>query len=286
MKNSIMKMWTSVVTITVIAPVTVLSHSFYLSASSGYAFMYAGMNSYNAFLVDHIIDETGSYYETKNFSLAEGLNFGVDFGYRITKHIASEIGFSYLSGNAFEFVQKDKKTIHDERAISATMYRISPTIIISTGNTLLAPYMKFGVVFGIGNIHLKSKTGNTEKDLKMRGGIPIGITGALGIEYIINDNFSCFAQISTVNMNYFPEKGEITKWTENGIDVLPEKSFREKNITYKNKYYLKQEDQNADPNKPRDNTGMSYPFGNFGINIGLKVKISDFSFKLKQDNPK
>lgn len=244
------------------------------------------MNSYGTMFMNHIIDGSDSYREAKDFSLAEGMNFGVDFGYRINRNIATEIGFSYLSGNTFEFVQKDKNTIYDAQSISASMYRISPTFVITTGNTLLAPYVKFGVVFGIGNILYNQKTENMEMELKMSDGISIGITGALGLEYIISDNFSCFAQLNTMNMSYFPEKGEITKWTEKGKDVLPEKSYRDMNLVYTNKYYYQRDEQNPDPNKPRKNLGMSYPFSNFGINIGLKARISGFSFKLKQDNPK
>jgi hypothetical protein len=277
MKLLILKIWISSIVLIIVITNTVSAQSFYTSINAGYGFMVSGMNGYGADMFNKKTDEKGRYREAIDFSLGEGIYFGLDLGYKITEHIGAEIGLSYLKGEIYNFETSDLETVFDERSIRGEIYRINPSLVISATEAMFTPFAKFGVVFGFGTINHTYKAGTNEQDFKASEGMSIGVSGALGVEFKFLDNFSCFIQANSINMSYFPEKGEVTKWIENGKDVLAEKSVSEKQVKFTNKIY---EDQigpdpnpNQDPNQPREGLGTSYPFESFGINLGVKLRF-------------
>jgi outer membrane protein W len=273
MKYTLLKLWILSVLLLIVLPTVATSQSFYSSINPGYGFRISGTNNFGTMFINKMKDEKGIYMESVDFSLGEGMNFGIDFGYKISDNIAAEIGLSYMKGEKVQRLYNFDEFVPREMAIAGEMYRITPSIVISVGEGVFVPYVKLGVAFGIGTMEFSQSMNDYVTIVKLSGGTPIGITGALGIDLKIHEQISCFVQASSVNMSYFPEEGEMIKRLENGKDVLSKLTYREKNFKLVKKLYSESEDPNPDPNKAREILWMPFPFDSFGFNLGVKFRF-------------
>jgi len=226
----------------------------------------------------------GSYdytYEQVDISLGKGLNLGGALGYMFSSNFGAELGVSYLLGGkstATETYNGSSSSDIYEYSISAKMFRINPSIILTTGSEGLSPYAKFGVIVGMGSIQMEYEYTDTEdgdvsiEKLKLDGGIALGLSAALGVNYKLSESMSLFGEINMVNMSYAPTKGEVTEATYNGANELPDYTTNEKLTDFVDSYSYNSQD-NQSENEPDKELKQKMPFGSFGLNLGLHIKF-------------
>jgi len=206
-----------------------------------------------------------------HLSLGQGYNYGGAVGYMFNKNIGAELGLSFLIGN---------KTNSTSTAVagsasgsySATMTRVIPTIVITTGKEKISSYAKFGIVLGTGNVLYSGKeTQGTDVavfDIKMNGGNALGISTSIGAQYKLNNQTVLFAEITTVNLTYAPTKGVYTSATFNGANVLPGMTTKNKEIDFVES--VKTTSATTPDSQPSSSLILKYPFGSVGLNLGVK----------------
>src|SRR5690606_19357864 len=58
------------------------------------------------------------------------------------------------------------------------------------------------------------------RNTKYKGGISVGLRGAVGASVVLNRKFSFFSEIMFTGMNYYPKESQIVRYTINGEDRM------------------------------------------------------------------
>ncbi|PKL85921.1 MAG: hypothetical protein CVV22_05155 [Ignavibacteriae bacterium HGW-Ignavibacteriae-1] len=272
MKSSLLKFWILSVVLLLAMPIVASSQSFYTSLKAGYGFSLSGVDNNTTMFLSSYENNGGSHLRTEEFSFGEGFNFGMDFGYNIVEYFAVEIGLSYLPEKSFLTKKQYSETNKFEVVSSGQMFIINPSLVLSAGDKLFIPFLKLGVAFGIGNMEFTHKSSVNRNTLETSGGTPTGITGAFGMEIKFQENLSFFIQANSLSMSYLPANGEITQYYVNGSNILPNLTYRDKNLRLTNNF-LYYEDPSPDPNKAREVIWMSFPYDSFGFSVGVKYRF-------------
>lgn len=266
---------------------TIYAQGSYVNLNVGYAFcMSPGTN----WVISNYSSTQNSTTEEQIYlSLGKGLNFGGAYGYMFNKHFGTELGLSYLVGGKTEgnhYYTFQNTTSSSKYSLSSNMFRFIPSIVVAIGTDKINPYAKFGLVIGIGSVISEYKTENTEIDYntgdevtnvgehktKMNGGVAIGINGAIGALFELSEKISLYGELNAINMSYAPTKGEVIESILNGEDNLPNMSTRGKEIEYVDKY-TRDYDNPPPDSEPNKQLKQKYPFGSFGINIGVVFSL-------------
>lgn len=206
-------------------------------------------------------------------SLGKGANFGVNLGYMFTKNLGAELGVNYLMGAEYTASQKGSGNNVINQTLSAKMLQISPTVVLRGNYSQLNPYAKFGVLIGAGSKvtyvedeRYGSSTYYTKQELE--GGTPVGFTGALGLDYAINSQFSVFGELKANSLTYSPEKGNVVVANYNGEDDLQYWDVADRQTVFSDDFEL-----NSDPDQPTQASRLALPFSSIGLNVGVRVKF-------------
>ena len=218
--------------------------------------------------------------EVIKFSFGKGINAGVSFGYMFNENIGAELGVQYLIGGKTKYTQTNNLgfgTSTTSGNVSAKMVQIKPSIVLATTIKNTTPYAKFGMVIGSGKITSNENTTSTpsfttNQTAEFKGGMAVGFTAAMGLNFSMSENLSIGAEINMVNMQYTPKKATITKYTENGVDKLATLSVSDKETEF-NKKYTRNSSTPTPATSPSQQTAFTTPFGSIGINVGVKYNF-------------
>jgi len=264
----------------------------YISAGGGYGFsafpqkITSDINSYQT---------QNTYTQTINNtigSFASGVNFNATIGYNFSKHISTEIGISYISGNSYTSngsiisnYSYPYSTISGTNKFQASIWRITPAIKIYSEPSDITPYLKAGIVFGFGGVMIANEDETTvftdslnnittdaqSKTIKYTKGYSIGLMAALGVDYNLSNQFGIYCELTFTGQTWAPEHSEITKLTDNGKDQLPGQTIETTQYNYSNNPSSNL--YQHDPNQPLEASKTYYPFSDWGINIGIKYNF-------------
>lgn len=256
-------------------PKTTIAQDLFFKFNAGYGL---AMNAQNLGYFDFFnsTDGTNSYSEEQvKVSLSKGLNFGGAIGVMFNENIGAELGLSYLLGG----VSNAKQTYiggETDLSISSNMLRIKPSIIISANEENLTPYAKFGLIIGSGSILYEYNDNDggdiTLINIKLDGGLALGLTSAVGAKFNLSDQLSIFCELNAISLSHAPSKGLMTEASFNGIDMLPNLTTSEKEIEFVDTYTINWNSPPAD-SQPSKELKQMMPFSSFGINIGVKFSL-------------
>ena len=256
----------------------------YLGVNGGYGFS-AGKSSYQTSSETDGLSGSTITYTSKHYSLGKGINTGMYVGYMFTKNIGAEVAASYLMGYKFDMNstvndQINQSTSTNDETIKGSMIRVIPALKIMIGEKKFHPYVKAGLVIGMGNklIDDVNLTGTgvppnstSESIQEFKGGISIGFHGAAGINFMFTDRIGIFAEASGICQNWAPKKSTLTKSTSNGVDQLPTMTTYQKETDYVNSYTTTS--GNVDESQPQKSNKFYLPFSSIGFNIGLHISF-------------
>ena len=212
-------------------------------------------------------------YEVIDVNLGKGLNFGGTFGYMFNDRFGAELEVDYLIGSKTEAKHRETSGEETIQKLYSKMIQIKPAFVLSAGYSKVNPYAKFGAIIGSGKIfeeYTNTGGGSTyEAKAEAKGGIAFGFHAGLGINFGLTSNLSLFGELNMNNLSYAPEKGKLTKFTENGVDQMSTLDINEREYEYSDNPNL----NSSNPNQPSQGPKTSYNFGTLGINIGLKYSL-------------
>lgn len=190
-------------------------------------------------------------YQNLNKGFGGGLTFYATVGYAFTKYLSAELGFSYLAGSTLQSNYNSSSTSiypfdtnYSNETINSTLkssarYRFLPAVKFSIPMKKFTPYIKAGLVMGLGGqltvnndfsetgyfIENGMRTINTPVTeffaLNATGGISLGYIGAAGVEYALSDFISLFLEATLINESWSPSKGDITQFQVNAGNTQP-----------------------------------------------------------------
>lgn len=272
MKNKIFQMFIIVIAFSLFANY-IFAQGSYLNLNVGYGLKMSTQNQ-NYFIFNNYTSGNNSFtYEQVNISLGKGVNFGGSLGYMFNENIGTEIGISYLLGNKSKAknIQNGKTT---EYTLSSKMFRIIPSLVITSCFEKINPYAKFGLVIGGGSIIYEYNEDKDKKTLKMKlsGGIAFGLSSGVGVMFNMKNKMSFFSELNMINLSYAPAKGKTTEAFHNGVNVLPYMTVSEKEIEFVDSYTYNLSNPQTTL-EPRKQLKQKFPFGSFGVNLGLRINL-------------
>jgi len=257
-----------------------MEKGFYVSFQTGYSYKMSSANLASSFDMYNVSSNSGNEkFEAIYISLGQGFQAGGAIGYMFNQYMGVETAISYLWSKTYEANQNTEMKTR-QYTLSSKMLRILPSIVMQAGFEKVNPYAKFGCVLGLGqvfhtydsNILDAHTTGETEYS----GGLAFGINASVGLTFKLNDKLSLFGEFNTINMSYSPSKGEFTKASENGEDILPAMRVYNREVEFVDSYEKEPYDPNnpeLDYNQPRKELKFKLPYGSMGVNAGLKINF-------------
>lgn len=274
MKNIKLILFLFLITLTT---ANVFAQRTYVSIGMGYGFKMAAQNINYLGFYNATYSATTLKEEQINVSLGAGLNVTGTLGYMFNENIGVELGISYLMGaKSTSYYEDNLFQWEVENSLSAKMLRINPSIILTTRNNVVNPYLKFGLVIGSGSFLYESDEIDFSDKLTVKvsfdGGLAMGVSAGMGVLYTLNDQLSLFGEISSVNMSYAPTRGEIIEYTYNGTDVLPSLTTRDKEYEYVDVNTIQLTSSTSpSPSQPQKELKQKYPFSSLGLNFGIRM---------------
>ncbi len=252
----------------------------YVNINAGYGLSMSSQNLNNFYNSTDVLNSRTD--EQVNLSLGSGVNIGGALGYMFNKNIGAELGLSYLLGG-----KSKAQDLYDgdtplgiptvgttDYTLSSNMLRINPTLVIASGFEKINPYAKFGFVIGSGSI-MSEYIDNDGTDIEIRkeklnGGLAFGLNAGVGALYSLSEKMSFFGELNMVNLSYAPTNGELTEATDNGANELSGMTIRQRETVFVSSY---NRDAPRPDSQPRQELKQKFPFGSFGVNIGLRFSL-------------
>ncbi len=208
-----------------------------------------------------------------NGSYGTGFNGELGIGYMFNKNIGLGLDVSYLVGKK-NLSKDDRGNDRAKQEVSGTALAFTPNIVLSTAmEGKIVPYAKAGLV--IASASVTDVITGTAGDIyvverKTTGGMALGFKGAMGINFAVSEKIAIYGELAYTGMSYRPAKAVITKYTENGIDVLSGFSVKDKETTYSTEV----DNTAASPSSvPRKEVTPVLPFGSIGLNFGVMINL-------------
>jgi len=265
------------------------AQQFYAGLGGGYGFPAAKQSILNDEKTSYNNSSGGSYEATaRPISMGSGINAGLFFGYMMNSNLGFELGVSYLLGNKYKFVNEYSESYNNyyetetyNYLLQGNMIRLVPAMRFVLGDKKIRPYMKAGMLIGLGanftmemNDNYTSPYGSStsERLIEYSGGLSLGFHGGVGINYQASSRLIVFAECAVNYQNWAPLKGEVTKYTEDGVDQLPLMDKYEKETEYLNSYTYTSS-SSPDPNAPNKALKFYMPFSSIGLNVGVVINF-------------
>ena len=209
----------------------------------------------------------------QNGSFGTGLNGELGIGYMFNKNIGLGLDISYLFGSN-NLSKDDRGNDKSKQEVSGSALAFTPNIVLSTAmEGKIVPYAKAGFVIASASVK-NVQTGTAGSiyvlESEVSGGMALGFKGAMGVNFAINDKVSIYGELAYTGMSYRPAKMVVTKATENGINVLPNFSVKDKETTYSTEV---DNTASSPSSSPRRSITPVLPFSSLGLNFGVMINL-------------
>jgi len=223
-------------------------------------------------------------------SYGAGLNFSGAFGYTLSENIGLELGISYSTGKEYRVTSSYtdtrldvfKSSTYESETSKSRAVLFTPMLKFITHKRNLTPYFLIGPVFAKANFNRTMVRSTQESDAsvnevrntKYKGGISVGLRGAVGASVVLNRKVSIFSEIMFTGMNYYPKESEIVRYTINGEDRITSLTENSRKTIY-----VKSVDNDSDNasdyvNTPGKAVRSSLSMSAVGANIGLIINLN------------
>jgi len=230
---------------------------------------------------DYTSSSTSSTMTSKKAGLGTGLPFVLAPGYKFNEHFGVELGINYFYG--FTVKAKNESSYSSfEKKYHGQMLSLVPAFIFTFSVDKIHPYARMGLILGVMNSvvykyhetstpSLKTTANEIDSKSKDYGGIAIGAQAALGADYAISDKISLFGEIQVDGISYTPKHGKYLEYSQNGVDVMGDRTVNQNKWDYKKEIDMTQEIPDDQPDQV---SRVNHRFGNVGLIVGVK-----FNFK-------
>ncbi len=244
----------------------------------GYGIPISSLNFANAYSYYTPISNSNFYnvysYSNVTGSLGKGIAIEVGYTYSVAPHISTQLDIGYSFGAETKTSYSVPNTYSSiNTSFFGNFLQTAPLIRFDVGEGKIHPYAAIGPMFAFGNMiegyHENNNGVVTDQEVKYTSSLSIGTKSILGLE-LTKGNHGFFVQATITNMNYTPEKSEITKYAYNGQDDLSNLAPINKFADFKDSL-----DPNAiyNPNQPRQELKTDYALSSLAISVGVRLKF-------------
>jgi hypothetical protein len=243
--------------------------------------------------------------EVKHISFGRGTTLGGSFGYMFNNKIGFEFGLNYKLKTDYTLTYKYHLIIKDnsgyQRTVDAwqtsvktgSIIMMVPALVIKTEIGKIKSYARFGMILGLPSLKddidcdTSSFDNSTHKEFnyfdkakiktKYKGGLNVGINGAIGAEFpVIDELVKFFTEVNLNLISYKPLKEEVTSFHINGYDKLSTLGKNQKETDFSDSYTNTESSMNGIL-KPSSEASKSfrpkYSFSSIAIYVGLKYNF-------------
>jgi hypothetical protein len=128
-----------------------------------------------------------------------------------TPTIGAELGIGELIGT--RTLAKDDYRNDDNRTgnskLSANSFYLNPSFVLRANTeSMIVPYAKAGIFIGLATTGSDKEftthyngagtavTGTDDEDIKTKGNVAMGFTSAVGLDFMLSDNFAIFGEVT------------------------------------------------------------------------------------------
>jgi hypothetical protein len=212
-------------------------------------------------------------------SYGKGAEFALYGGYMIHSNLGAELGFSYLAGAKWSGSYIKETVMSDQTTYSARMMRLSPGVRVTFGEHSIKPYMRLGLVIGLGGkitadetIQDMQSNTTTLKTTRYTGGISMGLRSSIGAMFKLSDLISLFGEINVVSQSLGATSSNVTAYSVNGADKLSTLTTSQKQTAYSSSY---SSTYSSGPSisDPAQALKSYRPFSSLGLEIGVHFTL-------------
>jgi hypothetical protein len=273
------------------------AQTIYLRAGGGFGLPIATSTIGEEYLRTEVYNGTTTVnsYSTKGVtgSYGAGANFNFALGYKFNENLIFELSTQYLMSNKYKTGNNDiyyykgtgapYTTVDNTNTkTSATALFLNPSFIFSAGFGKVAPYGRFGFVFGSPKVsgernYYYSMDGVDSSQTKWEYSkrMAFGFQGAIGMNWKINEKLDVYTELNYVSMSYYAGEYNLTKSVYNSFNRLPGTALIDKQTIYKKTF-----DPNAVNNvstQPRVALRQATPFSAISLQVGIRYAIFKFT---------
>lgn len=227
--------------------------------------------------------------ETKYFSPGSGAFTHLGIGYQINDvfRLGLDVGYQFYSTSTVRSLYSTRIdtvdfTFESSRTLISNSFLITPEITFMLPiEYITRPYLRFGFPLILGVIQEKNSvvlpnSGNffdvIESQTNYTGRLSLGISGAVGVEWSLDDKFFIFTEIRALGANFSPRRSELVFYEVNGNGELNQFSRFERETMYDRNIRITDQDEII-ANEPSRALPFSLPFNHIGISIGLTIQL-------------
>jgi opacity protein-like surface antigen len=221
------------------------------------------------------------------FSLGKGIDVDLGFGYMVNPYVGFELGARYLMGlnSTFESKYEDEynnvttsntsttKVAHSSFALIPALRIVAPVgetfSLYSRLGVSLPLYSKVTIDYDRKTTGSSGSNSSEEISTEFSSYFKLGFSTALGVDVALSPNLSLFGEVNTLVTSFEAKKSTITKYMEDGKDVLADKTESQKVTEFQKEYTSKETDKTS----PNQDVSSSTPASSVGVTVGLIFKF-------------
>lgn len=222
-----------------------------------------------------------------NGSVGAGFNAGLSLGYMFNENVGIDLGLDYLMGA--NVLMNENRTVIPSQTVTTSQYgktsqfRVSPSVVISSGGDGLKVYGRAGFVIPVvgktvATIESDFAGGETEQVLENKGAFALGYQGALGVSFPVGEKLSLFGELNGVNLRIKSKSSTVTTNMAGGTDLIPFMTESQINTNYVSE--LNNSSNNTgtnasgyDINSADEQLNSTTDFSALFIKVGVKISF-------------
>ncbi len=211
-----------------IVSLSIHAQGLYLGAGFGYGFRAGGT------VVGSNSNSNGSYEVVKG-SYGAGMVPNVSVGYFFSENLGAELNLGYLIGRKTTLTDNLGNNTGTDKFNSTTFY-LNPSFVICGNNEAkVVPYAKIGMFLGMGTkATIKSHTdyfnnaqeltATDDDEFEYKGNMALGLTSALGMDFMLTEKFAIFGELTTRLASWSPKSYTASTTSIDYINGIPQPS--------------------------------------------------------------
>jgi hypothetical protein len=227
--------------------------------------------------------------KTVQGSYGSGFTVGGAFDYKLSEHIALELGLQYNVGKKYNTtsrytdtqLQVLKSSSNETEVSQSKAWVFSPVMKFITSQRVLTPYFLFGPALGKINFYKEldrviEENGSLSTEnhyTKFKGGISLGLRAGVGVTYMLNSSVSVFTELVFLGMNYYAKESEITRYNINGEDRLHSLTDNVRKTVYLKKVTTDSRTVTDGSTEPNQATRFPIALSSLTTSAGVLVKF-------------
>ena len=272
----------------IIFSASVFAQGIYLRAGGGYGLPAATTKLGEKYLHAQVYDgvsTTDTYSnEIVTGSYGSGADFSISAGYEFNRNFLFDLNVQYLLGKKYKTSDINS---YNEGSYSGTDSQITttssrglyfnPALVFSLGFGKGVPYGRLGAVIASPKIISDESDyydldGTDTRDIRWEysKGLALGYQIGLGFNWKLTEKLDFYTEAGFISMTYYAKDGEMTKYIQDGSDILGQLSVVQKQTVFKKKY-----DPNVtyDPSQPLITGRQASPMSSVSVQVGIRFLL-------------